>query len=89
MIGLTYVRVVEFVECFVCRIKECDIPLVPRLTDGHTGQQLGSVQVPEHRHPHLLLPSSLVAHILEGRQRQQGRRRQGGGRRRSSSVLFL
>lgn len=53
-------------------VEKRDIPLVPGLTDGHAGQQLGSVQEPEHGHPDLLLPSSLVAHVLKGRQRQQG-----------------
>lgn len=63
------------------------VPLVPGLADSHTVEQLGSVQKPEHWHPHLLLPSSIVSYILEGREREQGggRERGGGGR----SLLFL
>ncbi len=76
-------------EHVVCRTGVCDVPLVPGLTDGHAGQQLGSVQVSKHGHPDLLLPSSLVPHVLKGWQRQQRRRRQGRGRRRSSSLLLL
>lgn len=57
-----------------------DAPFVPGLADAHAGEQLGSSQVPEDRHPHLLLPPLLVAHVLEGGQGQQGGRghREGG-----------
>lgn len=67
---------------FGCEVS--NVPLVPGFTDSHAGQQLGSAQISEHRDPHLLLPSPLITHVLEGRQRQQGRRRQGGGCKRGS-----
>lgn len=65
-----------------------DAPLVPGLADAHAGEQLGSSQVPEDRHPHLLLTPLLVAHVLEGGQRQQGGRRQGEGGTSSHRLVL-
>lgn len=56
-----------------------DAPFVPGLADTHAGEKLGSGQVPEDRHPHLLLAPLLVAHVLERRPGQQGRWGQGEG----------
>lgn len=66
-----------------------DVPFVPGLADGHAGQQLGSVQVFEHRHPDLLLSAFFVAHVLKGGQRQQGGGRQGEGCGGSCRFLVL
>lgn len=67
------------------RSRAADAPLVPGLADAHAGEQLGSSQVPEDRHPHLLLAPFLVAHVLEGGQRQQG----GRGQREGGAGLLL
>lgn len=65
-----------------------DAPLVPGLADGHAGEQLGSSQVPKDRHPNLLLTALLVAHVLEGRQGQQGGRGQCEGGAGGSPLVF-